>query len=313
LKKTGQKDTFVLRPRPPYDFDLTAGYITHFRGRYGADTFEDGVFRRLLNVGGLLALATVRSTGTVEAPELDVQVGGFGLDDSTVDEARRQTAWMLGAEQDLKPFYRMASDDGLLAPIVRRLHGLHVPRTVSVFEGLVLAILGQQISAGVARMLRTTLIRTYGPVIDVDGETYHAFPHPGVLAETGAEGLRKIKFGARKAEYIADISSLVASGDLDLERLRGLPSDEAVRLLTEVRGIGLWTANWLLIQSLGHDDGFPHGDLALQRTVGLLANEGTRMPPQAVLDYSERWRPYRSYATTYLFAAARSGVLDRAG
>ncbi|MCH8207072.1 MAG: DNA-3-methyladenine glycosylase 2, partial [Chloroflexi bacterium] len=240
MSKTDQSDTFVLRPRPPYDFDLTAGYLTYFRGRYGADAFEDGTFRRLLDVGGSLALATVRSTGTVESPSLDVQLKGSNMDDSTVGEARRQIAWMLGAEQDLAPFYLMASDDGLLAPIVQRLQGLHIPRTASVFEGLVLAILGQQISAHVARMLRTLLIRTYGPGIDVDGETHHAFPYPGVLAETGVEGLRKIKFSAHKAEYVVNISSMVASGELDLERLRSLPAEEAVRQLTEVRGIGLW-------------------------------------------------------------------------
>ena len=59
--------TQTLRPAPPYDFDLTAGYLAYFLGRYAADTFEDGAFRRLLDLGEGLALVVVRSTGTTES------------------------------------------------------------------------------------------------------------------------------------------------------------------------------------------------------------------------------------------------------
>ena len=71
----------------------------------------------------------------------------------------------------------------------------------------------------------------------------------------------------------------------------------------------MWTAQWLLIRGLGRTDGFPHGDLALARTLGqLLGNQRPPWPNEA-LDYSRRWSPFRSYVTTYIFAAARSGRL----
>ena len=63
------------------------------------------------------------------------------------------------------------------------------------------------------------------------------------------------------------------------------------------------------IRALGHSDGFPAGDLALQREVGILVNDGAAMSAQEVSEYSERWSPYRSYVTTYLFATVRSGGL----
>ena len=301
---------FTLRPIPPYDFDLTAGDVVYFRGRYACDRFQDGVFHRLLDLGGRLTLVTVRSSGTLESPRLEAEISSSNLDDDAIAEARRQVAWILGTDDDLEPFSRMALADPKLAPLVRGMRGLHLPHTPSVHEALVLAILGQQISSHVARMLRTTLVETFGARKEFDGETCFAFPRPATLAAAGVDGLRAIKFSARKAEYIVDIATSVASGELDLEGLRGRPAEEAVSALTGLRGVGPWTAQWLLIRAFGHPDGFPYGDLALQRTLGLLANAGAPLSPQEALEYSCRWSPYRSYVTTYVFAAARSGRLS---
>ena len=216
---------------------------------------------------------------------------------------------MLSTDDELGPFYRMALGDPLLAPLVPVLYGLHIPHTATVFEGLVLAILGQQISTPVARMLRTLLIETYGPRMALEGEAYYAFPRAESLVEAGVDGLRAIKLSTRKSEYIVDIASRVASGELDLEGLRGRPAQEVVETLTAIRGVGTWTANWLLIRALGDTDGFPAADLALQRTLGLLVNDGGAMSASEAADYSTRWSPYRSYVTTYLFAAVRSGQM----
>jgi DNA-3-methyladenine glycosylase II len=302
----------TITPTPPYDFDLTAGYSTYFRGQYGAETFREGLFRRLLDCGGHLCLVTVRSVGTVDSPLLEVELekAEAGLEADLISEAKCQVAWILETDQNLESFYRMAMSDSAMEPLVLALRGLHVPHTPSVYEALVLAILGQQISSHVARMVRTLLIQTYGSSAEVEGVTYHAFPRPEAILEAGVEGLRAIKFSARKAEYITDIAARVASGEMDLEGLRHQPDEEVVRTLVGIRGVGLWTAQWLLIRALGRTDGFPHGDLALQRFLGLLVGRGTSFSSEEALEYSRRWSPFRSYITTYLFAAARSGRFE---
>ena len=73
---------FKLTPKPPYSFDLTAGYLAYFQGHYGADRLEDGVFSRLLDIDGKLALLRVSSAGTVGAPLLELSVAGDGLDEA---------------------------------------------------------------------------------------------------------------------------------------------------------------------------------------------------------------------------------------
>ena len=121
--------------------------------------------------------------------------------------------------------------------------------------------------------------------------------------------MRRIKVSARKAEYVVGIAGGVASGELDLEGLRARSDQEVVDTLTGLRGVGPWTANWLLIRAFGRSDGFPAGDLAIQRSLGLLADFGRPMTESEALEYSIRWAPYRSYVTTYIFAAARGGLL----
>jgi DNA-3-methyladenine glycosylase II len=252
---------------------------------------------------------SVRSLGTVDAPRLELQIEttDASLDSTLRSEVEQQVAWILGTDQDVTPFHGMARRDRALCPLVEALRGLHLPHTGSVYEALVLAILGQQVSSHVARIIRTLVVETYGRSADVSGVTYHAFPHPETMAAAGVAGLRAVKLSTRKAEYITGIATRVASGEFDLERLRHQSDEEVVDLLRGIRGVGLWTAQWLLIRAFGRTDGFPHGDLALRRSLGTLVNAGRPFGPHEALEYSRRWAPFRSYVTTYLFAAVRSG------
>jgi len=306
------KRTIVaLTATPPYDFELTAASATSFRGHYATEIFEGGIYRRLLDLGdNHLCLASVHSSGTVDSPQLQMELTGSVLDENIVTEARRQVSWILGTDQDLAPFYRMAMQDPMLAVLTREMKGMHLTHAISVYEALILTILEQQVHARVAHLLCNLLIQTFGPSVEAAGVTYHAFPPPGVLLTAGMAGLRSIKFSARKAQYILDIAGRVASGELDLEDLRTCPDEDVIHMLTGIRGVGVWTAQWLLIHALGRPDGFPHNDLALQRTLGRLLKNGYSLNPEEALEYSQRWSPFRSYVTTYLFAAVRSGRLS---
>jgi len=263
----------------------------------------------LLEIDGSLYPTSVRSTGTLNSPNLEVELLANTLGSDIVNRISHQIGWILGINEDLDLFYHMAAEDQKLAPIVQAFMGLHVPHTASVYEGLTLAILGQQISSQVARMLRTLLIETYGLSLEVGGSVWYAFPPAEALVTAGVSGLRAIKLSTRKSEYIVDMATSVASGELGLEKLHDQPDQEVICLLTSIRGVGEWTAQWLLIRSFGRSDGFPYGDLALQRILGLLVGGGNTFSPHQALEYSRCWSPFRSYVTAYLFAALRSGCL----
>ena len=154
--------SLLLHPTPPFDFELTAGYHTYFQARSGADSMDGGVYRRLLDLDGKLVLASAQSTGSVDAPEIAVELRGESLTDSEAELAASQLQWMLGTGQDLEPFYSLAASDPPLAELSEKFRGLHLPRTATLFESLVLAVLGQQISASVARAMRLLMIERFG-------------------------------------------------------------------------------------------------------------------------------------------------------
>jgi DNA-3-methyladenine glycosylase II len=298
----------TITPVAPFDFELTAGYLTYFQGRYGTDSLTEGVYKRLLDLDGQLVLASVSSVGSLEAPELVVELRGEGLTSTMVDVATTKVAWILGVGQELEPFYSLAQSDPAMAAITQRFHGLHMPHTASVFEALVLAILGQQIATNVARIIRTLLIETYGPRQTIDGEIYYAFPRPETLAALRVEDLRGMKLSQRKAEYVHGIACTALDDPEFIEGLHHLDDEAVVRQITSLRGVGNWTAQWLLIRALGRPDALPLGDLALRRVVSRLYFQDEPLNDAQVEEFCRRWSPYRTYATTYMFTAMRTGM-----
>ena len=300
--------TASIKPVPPFNFELTAGYHTYFQSRYGTDTMEDGVYRRLLDLDDKLVLASVRSIGTLDAPELVLELQGPELSPDDVESATDRVSWLLGVDQGLAPFYELARADQAMAGLVEQFYGLHLPHTASVFEALVLAVLGQQISTSVARIIRTLLIETFGPSAEFDGETYYAFPRPASIWASSPAELHTMKLTQRKSEYVHGLAGSALDPEMGLERLEELTDREIVEKLVALRGVGMWTAQWALIRAVGRPDALPLGDLALRRVVSRLFMDGEDVNDAKVEEIAQRWSPYRTYATVYLFSALRTGA-----
>ena len=305
-----EKRLTTIRAAAPFDFDLTAAQHTYGQGRCATDVLSDGVYRRLLDLRGRLVLASAWSVGSVDSPELAVELQGDRLGAGDVEAATGLVARLLGSDHDLVPFYRIAGADASLWPIVRQYRGLHPAHTSSVFEALVLAVLGQQISANVARVIRALMIESYGPSRSYDGVTYYAFPRPEDLAGLTVEQLREMKLSGRKAEYILGIAQAVLEpSPWGMDSLRDMADEQVTRKIEELRGVGAWTAQWVLIRALGRPDALPLGDLALRRVVSRLYFEGAEIDDAQLECFARRWSPWRSYATVYLFTALRNGLV----
>lgn len=300
--------TTSIKPVPPFDFELTAGYHTYFQSRYGTDTMADGVYQRLLDLGDKLVLASVRSVGTVDAPELSLELQGPELGQEEVDLAAARVSWLLGVDQDLAPFYDLGRADEAMSGLVDQFYGLHVPHTATVFEALVLAVLGQQISASVARIIRILLIETFGPSSEFDGETHYAFPRPEAIRASSPAELHTMKLTQRKSEYVHGLAGSALDTAMGLEQLGELTDQEIVSKLMGLRGVGLWSAQWALIRAVGRPDALPLGDLALRRIVSRLYTGGEDVNDDQVEEIAQRWSPYRTFATVYLFSALRMGA-----
>ena len=296
--------SFLVRPTAPFDFEATSENQPYFRK--GQDGGGDS-YQRLLDLGETLVLAKVQFNGDVASPELAVELRGEELTESDVNLAREQVEKLLGTDQDLRPFYEFARDDPVMANLVETFYGMHQTLSLSVFETIAQAILGQQLSASVARVIRALMIETYGPRLTVEGETHYAFPRPRAIAEASVEDLRAMKLSQRKAEYLHGLALAELETPSGLDRVAELPDDEVVKEVTSLRGVGIWSAQWVLSRALGRPDAFPVGDLALRRIVSQLYFGGEALTDAELGEYSLRWAPFRSLATSYLFAALRTG------
>ena len=170
------------------------------------------------------------------------------------------------------------------------------------FRALVEAIIYQQLAWQAARTIAGRFCALYG------GDGFNPrgkFPTAKQILSTPTRRLRAVGLSRQKIAYIRDIAARSANGDLPLARL-GRMSDAAVmECLTEVKGIGRWTAEMFLIFSLGHPDVLPVDDLGVQHAMRMAY--GLRKLPSAekMNQIGERWRPHRTVATWYLWRSRR--------
>ena len=229
----------TIAPIPPYDFLLTAGQPSYSRNQeYKTEEYTDDAYIRLLDLGDKVALASVRSTGAVDDPELSVTLTGDDLDDSDGKRAAAQLTWLLGCDQDLRPFYDSVSGDPVLADVVTDFYGYHNTRTASVYEALVQAVMGQQIATAVARIVRNLLVQHYGVRATIAGREWYAFPRAADLAVAEIDDLRQLKLSYRKSEYIQGIARAALDAPEGFEEMHHLPDDDVVRQMVALRGGG---------------------------------------------------------------------------
>jgi len=293
---------FTLAPTPPYSLTLTAIRCARFKDEI-VDRVRPNNYQRLLTVDGQQALATVTAQGTTAKPLLRVELQGNRKADLDRPEFVTQLRHILCTNLDLKPFYRLARADELLAPLASRFRGLKLPTSPTVFESLVMAVLSQQVNLTFAYSIKKELVETFGEQWSVDGETYHAFPRPERFAAETEESLLRFRLSRAKAGTLVRLGQAFASGSLKEEELAALPDEGVVERLIQVKGIGRWSAEIALLRGLARADAFPGGDLGVVKYVaqGLLGK--TEKASEADMRaFAERWRPYRGLALIYCYA-----------
>jgi DNA-3-methyladenine glycosylase II len=165
---------------------------------------------------------------------------------------------------------------------------------MDLYGALLFQVAGQQLSVPATR-------RTLGRVEALfDGH----LPSPAELLAVDPAKLREAGLSWRKINTLRDLAERLSDGRLDTGVLSSLPDDELMAELTVISGIGPWTVQGALIIALQREDVVLPGDLALRKAVQAAYRLDHLPTEQEVLDIAEKWRPYRSLATSYLFSAA---------
>lgn len=155
------------------------------------------------------------------------------------------------------------------------------------------ALVSQQLSVKAAATIFARFLALYP-----DAE----FPSPAQVRQTPLETLRGVGLSRQKASYLQDLCTRVESGALGLDTLDAMTDDQVMETLTAVKGIGRWTAEMILIFQLGRPDILPVDDVGLLRSIQRVYGFKRRPTEKQVRRLGEKWRPYRSVASWYLWA-----------
>jgi DNA-3-methyladenine glycosylase II len=275
----------------PFRFDLALGYLASSPSTI-AERVADGEYARAFRTSaGAVAVARV-----TEAPG-GVRVRVEGSDEPAVlDRAAEIARLAFGLLGDPTGLDELAAREPIVGPLLARYRGLRPLVIPDPFEALVWAILGQQINVAFAAKTKRALIHAYGEPLS-DG--LWLFPEPARLAAVTPEGLRRLQISRQKAVYIAGL----ARADVDFEALRALPDEDVVVALTRLKGIGRWTAEYLLLRGFGRRDAIPAGDMGLRIVLGRLCGLGRNASEAEVRQMAEAWAPWRGYVAFYLWFA----------
>jgi DNA-3-methyladenine glycosylase II len=165
---------------------------------------------------------------------------------------------------------------------------------MDLYGALLFQVAGQQLSVAATRRILARIEALFGGHL----------PSPSGLLEVDPAKLREAGLSWRKVGTLRDLAERMSDGRLNPEALSRLPDDEIMAELTAIPGIGPWTVQGALLIALQREDVVLPGDLALRKAVQSVYQLGHLPTQQEVLAIADKWRPYRSLATSYLFSAA---------
>ncbi len=283
-----------LPVRTPFAYEGVFGHLA--AGTVpGCEEVRGGTYRRTLRLpcgSGVVSL-----TPAVDHVRCLLVLDDFRDLTTAIARCRR----LLDLDADPEAVVDALSRDPELAIVVAKAPGQRIPRTVDEAEMAVRAVLGQQVSTKAARTHAGRLVAAYGrPIHDRQGTLTHTFPSVEQLAEIDPVHLAVPK--ARQRTFRALVAGL-ADGSVALDA--GSDWDSARRQLLALPGVGPWTAEVIAMRGLGDPDAFPASDLGLQLAATQL---GLPNRLRALIEYSSRWRPWRSYATQHLWTTLEHPV-----
>lgn len=284
----------------PADYHAASVLAYHGRDPAGPAEWQQGL---QLRKGLLLQGAAVEVQLRFAPDSLLVRVCGAASHDwpallPVVAQAVQRMAG-LGGPRDI--WLQLATRLPDAARLLDNKPALWLPLTAEPFEALCWAIIGQQINLSFATALRRSLIQLAG--VPIAGSTLLAHPGPAQVAALTAEQLTAQRFSRSKAAYLLGAAQAVLDGSLPLDALPGLDAAAAESRLLALRGVGPWTARYVMLRGLGFADSAPIGDsglaTALQRFYALPARPDARQTEQLMQIFS----PCRSLATLHLWAS----------
>ncbi|MEF3302879.1 DNA-3-methyladenine glycosylase 2 family protein [Paenibacillus sp. GYB003] len=287
----------------PFDFRQALAYL----GRSPLECMYRIEGDRVVQAARLEGETVVLDVGAESPGRLQIRIADrYGrpheADRSMREAAVRRVREWFDLDTDIRPFYALAERDPVLRRLTRDYAGFRLVRIPDLFEALCWAVIGQQITLSFAYKLKRSFVETFGTSVEHRGGPLWLFPSPERVAEASPDRLADLQFSRQKAAYILEIARLMAAGELTKDMLQRLPDRDAVcARLTAIKGIGPWTAHYVLLRCLGDPSAFPVRDAGIHQAVRRLWRLPHKPTVQELQDRFAAWSPWNGYVTFYMW------------
>ncbi|WP_448548440.1 DNA-3-methyladenine glycosylase 2 family protein [Thalassotalea fusca] len=281
--------TLLLSYRPPLDWPLM---LSFFRSRQISqmEHIDETCYQRSIAINDCVGWLRVSHHPNKEALVLETKLSDYSYLNKVIMRVRK----MFDLDADMQLIHQTLSTNKQLAKQIALTPGLRLPGSWDIFEFSIRAILGQQVSVKAATTFAARIAEKYGVRNEqLPDHLSRIFPTQAQLlhAEFDGIGLTQSRISTLKnwLEYLQKNSNSLAS-------YQDLPSLE--KALNQIKGIGPWTVNYLAMRGLSEPDAFPSADLGI---IKALTVDGQKPKQKDILELAEQWRPWRAYATIYLW------------
>jgi DNA-3-methyladenine glycosylase II len=297
---------FSLRAIPPFRLDFTAWAIRR-RPENRIDLWDGVTYKRVLCLGGKAVQIRVTQRG-LSSSRLRVTIAGVDLDSSGKAHITLALDRLLGRRIDLRPFYSFAAQDPRLGHLAQRFYGVKPPRVPTVFETVANGVACQQLSLAVGITLLNRLSEAWGLQFQGHDGTQYSFPTPEQVAAAKISELQQLGFSSNKSRALIELASAIAAGSMDLERLAFVDDREAMARLLEIRGVGRWTAEYVLLRGLGRTNIFPGDDVGARNNLARWLKLRKPLDYRRVAHILGKWRAYAGLIYFHLLMDRLAGA-----
>ncbi len=295
----------AIRLRLPCRSPFSPASVLDFlaaRALPGVESLEDGSYRRTLRLphGHAVVTLAARDAGggadRAGPAYVDCDLALSDLRDLTTAVSRCRQ--LLDLDADPVAIWEALRADRLVGPVVALEPGRRVPGAVDGFELAARAVVGQQVSVAGARTVAARLVHAAGDALpEPDGTLTHLFPTPAALAALAEADPAAFAMPAGRRRALVALAEATDSGDVVIDP--GADPSELRRSLVRLPGIGPWTAEYVAMRALRDPDAFMPTDLGVRRAARAI---GLPDDPARLVEATESWRPWRSYAMVHLWS-----------
>jgi len=291
--------SFQLKPKPPFRLDLTAWALRR-RPDNIVDRWDGQTYGRVLVIDGSPLEIEVTQTGTLGNPRVQIAVTGPQHSPRLKATVTSALERMLGLPTDLSGFYSFARHDKKLWELSQRFLGLKPPRFPDLFEALSNAFSCQQLSLSVGIILLSRLAMNYGVPFQKGDSTVYSFARPDRLARSEVQALRRLGFSRNKGRFLMELAQRVTEETLDLKRIENLDDEAALKELYQLRGVGRWTAEYVLLRGMSRLNIFPSDDIGARNKLRSILNLRKLLDDEGVKRILRKWSPYAGFVYIHL-------------